>query len=170
LSLGTIDIPRIFGGARVSRSDVFDVDTTNPNASFIGDLTHSNVLPPAVFDCIVCIQTLELLYDMRAGLATLHCALKPGGVLLLTTPGIRQLSTQWAATEFWSLTAVAMKRLLEEQFKPGNVSVETHGNVFAATAFLYGLAVEEFDHIDLDVNDARYPVIVAARASKANDI
>src|ERR1700731_751341 len=26
-----------FGGARVSRSDVFDVDTTNTHASFIGD-------------------------------------------------------------------------------------------------------------------------------------
>jgi len=48
------------------------------------------------------------------------------------------------------------------------LAVEAHGNVFAATAFLYGIAVEELDRADLDVDDAAYPVTVAARAVKAN--
>jgi hypothetical protein len=39
--------------------------------------------------------------------------------------------------------------------------------VFAATAFLYGLAFEELDLADLDADDPRYPIIVAARAVKA---
>ena len=44
--------------------------------------------------------------------------------------------------------------------------VERYGNVFAATAFLQGLAVEELDTSDLDPIDQAYPVIVALRARK----
>jgi hypothetical protein len=44
--------------------------------------------------------------------------------------------------------------------------VEDYGNVFAATAFLQGLAVEELDTRDLDALDHAYPVIVAVRATK----
>jgi hypothetical protein len=63
---------------------------------------------------------------------------------------------------------LAARRLLEERFSPDALAVEAHGNVFAATAFLYGIAVEELDRADLDVDDAVYPLTVAARAVKAN--
>jgi len=158
-----------FGGARVGQSDILHVDASNPRATFVGDLARLDVLPESVFDCIVLTQTLHLVYDMRAAVATLHRALKPGGVLLLTTPGISQLDPgEWGPTWYWSLTALAARRLLEEQFSPDNLTVEAHGNVFAATAFLYGIAVEELDRADLEVEDAAYPVTVAARAVKAN--
>jgi SAM-dependent methyltransferase len=158
-----------FGGARVQQSDILHVDAHNPHATFVGDLTRQDVLPEAVFDCIVLTQTLHLVYDMRAAIATLHRALKPGGVLLLTTPGISQLDPgEWGPTWYWSLTGRAARRLLEERFSPGSLSIRTHGNVFAAAAFLYGVAVEELDKADLDVDDALYPLTVAARAVKAN--
>jgi hypothetical protein len=48
------------------------------------------------------------------------------------------------------------------------VSVEARGNVFAATAFLYGVALEELASSDLEADDSSYPVIVAARAVKRN--
>jgi glycosyltransferase involved in cell wall biosynthesis/SAM-dependent methyltransferase len=157
-----------FGGTRVERSDILHVDATNPRATFIADLTRPDVLPEAAFDCIVLTQTLHLLFDMQSGIATLCRALKPGGVLLLTTPGISQVDGgEWRDIWYWSLTAAAARRLLEAQFRPEAVVVETHGNVFAATAFLYGLAVEELDRSDLDVDDPSYPVIVMARAIKA---
>jgi SAM-dependent methyltransferase len=158
-----------FGSTRVGQSDILHVDASNPRATFVGDLTRLDVLPEAVFDCIVLTQTLHFVYDMRAAVATLHRALKPGGVLLLTTPGISQLDCgEWGSTWYWSLTAVAARRLLEEWFSPDTLAVEAHGNVFAAAAFLYGIAVEELDQADLDVDDAVYPVTVAARAVKAN--
>ena len=158
-----------FGGPRVRRSDILHVDATNSRATFVGDLSRLDVLPESVFDCIVLTQTLHLVYDMRAAVATLHRALKPGGVLLLTTPGISQLDPgEWGPTWYWSLTALAARRLLEERFSPNGLAVEAHGNVFAATAFLYGIAVEEIDRADLDVDDAAYPVTVAARAVKGS--
>jgi SAM-dependent methyltransferase len=156
-----------FGGSRVQRSDVLHVDATNPRATFIGDLAQASTLPEGIFDCIVLTQTLHLIFDLRAAVATLHQSLKPGGVLLLTTPGISQIDPdEWTDSWYWSLTAVAARRLLGERFPPDAVAVEAHGNVLAATAFLYGLAFEELDSGELDVNDASYPVIVAARAVK----
>jgi glycosyltransferase involved in cell wall biosynthesis len=157
-----------FGGARVERSDILHVDATNPRATFVGDLAQLEVLPATTFDCIVLTQTLHLVYDMRAAVATLHQALKLGGVLLMTTPGISPVDRgEWGKTWYWSLTDLAVRSLLAERFRPGDIAVETHGNVFAATAFLYGLALEELGHVDLNVNDVGFPVIVAARAVKA---
>src|SRR5215510_14713951 len=94
-----------FGGGQVGQSDILHVDASNPRATFVGDLARLDVLPESVFDCIVLTQTLHLVYDMQAAVATLHRALKPGGVLLLTTPGISQLDPgEWGPTWYWSLT------------------------------------------------------------------
>jgi SAM-dependent methyltransferase len=154
-----------FGSDRVAQSDILHVDASNPRATLVGDIAREQTLPKASFDCIVFTQTLHLVFDMRAAVANLHDALKPGGVLLLTAPGITSVDTGiWAQTWYWSITAVAARRLLEGRFRPDRVAVEAHGNVFAATAFLYGLAYEELDRADLDMDDPRYPVIVAARA------
>ena len=159
-----------FGGARVERSDILHVDATNPRATIVGDLAQSEVLPEAAFQCIVLTQVLHFVYDMRAAVATLHRALRPGGVLLLTMPGITQVdSGSWGSNLAWSVTPAAVRRLLEERFRSDAVAVEAHGNVFAATAFLYGLAVEELDRAALDVDDANFPVVVAARAVKTLD-
>jgi SAM-dependent methyltransferase len=154
-----------FGGAMVRQSDILHVDASNPHATFVGDLSRPDVLPEAVFDCILLTQTLQYLYDLRAAVATLHHALKPGGVLLLTAPGISKVDRQWG--HYWLFTSLAARHLLEERFSPDAVTVEAHGNVFAATAFLYGVAVEEIERADLDVDDDMYPVTVAARAVKA---
>ena len=156
-----------FGGARVERSDVLHVDAAYPSATFAGDLAQPDALPEAVFDCIIITQTLQFIFDMRAAVATLHKALKPGGVLLLTAPGISQIEEgEGASRWYWSLTAIAARRLLEERFPPAEVRVEAHGNVFAAAAFLYGLAAEELDSADLDLFDPSYPVVVTCRAAK----
>jgi SAM-dependent methyltransferase len=140
----------------------------NLKATFIRDLTQPNCLPDSLFDCIILTQKLHLLFDMREGLATLYRALKPGGVLLMTVPGISEVNSgqEWGETWYWSLTVLSARRLLKEQFKSEDVHVESHGNVFAAAAFLYGLACEEVPATDLDMNDPSYPVTIAARAIK----
>jgi peptidoglycan/xylan/chitin deacetylase (PgdA/CDA1 family) len=50
---------------------------------------------------------------------------------------------------------------------PGlQVDVESHGNVLAASAFLFGLAVEELSPAELDYEDADYDVILTVRGLK----
>jgi SAM-dependent methyltransferase len=150
-----------FGGARVERSDVLSIEK-NPVATIVGDLTQPDVLPEATFDCIVLTQVLQYVYDLRRGIGRLYRALKPGGILLITVPGISQSNhSPW--TWYWTFTAPAIDQLVADQFGKNVVSVEAHGNVFAATAFLYGIAIEELSIFDLSQDDPNYPVIITAR-------
>ncbi len=167
LEIGDDSYTRRFGGSRVSRSDVLHVHAGNPRATYVGDLTDPDVLPANTFDCIVLTQTLQLIYDVPLAIRCVHRALAPGGAVLVTAPGISQIDRgEWGRTWFWSFTPAALRRLFGEVFGPDAVMVERYGNVFSATAFLQGLAVEELETSDLDPVDEAYPVIVALRARK----
>jgi glycosyltransferase involved in cell wall biosynthesis len=167
LEVGDAGYSRRFGGDRVTAQDVLHVHSGNPAATIVGDLSTAGVLPRSAFDCIVLTQTLHLVFDLGAAVEHLHAALRPGGVLLLTVPGISQMDRgEWRDSWFWSLAPAAVTRLLGDRFGAEAVHVESHGNAFAATAFLQGLAVQEVDARKLDVQDPAYPVLVAARAQK----
>jgi SAM-dependent methyltransferase len=133
-------------------------------------MTREEDMPADAFDCIICTQTLLVIYDFRAAIRTLTRGLKPGGVLLMTNPGISRLCRPdvdlWG--DYWRFTTLSMRRLLEEVFPPEQVRVEAYGNVLTASAALYGLAASELSSEQLDLRDADYEVIIAARALKAN--
>ena len=61
---------------------------TTSKATLFGDLTQPGVLPDEAFDCIVLTQTLQLIFELEEAVTRLYAALKPGGMLLLTVPGI----------------------------------------------------------------------------------
>jgi ubiquinone/menaquinone biosynthesis C-methylase UbiE len=146
---------------------VLHIHDGNPRATIVGDLTDPELLPENAFDCIVLTQTLQLIYDVPRAIANIHRALAPGGVVLVTAPGISQIDRgEWGKTWFWSFTAAALQRLFGSVFGSDQVMIEEYGNVFAAIAFLHGLAVEEVDTADLAMLDRAYPVIVALRARK----
>jgi SAM-dependent methyltransferase len=154
-----------FGGDAVRRSDVLSLRADNPAATIVGDLTSPLTLPESTFDCVILTQTLQLVYDIRAAVESLYRSLGPAGVLLVTVPGISPV--EWGETWHWSFTALSLRRLLEDVFGLGNVDVESHGNVLAATAFLHGLACEELDADELDAGDSCYPLILTARAVRS---
>ena len=154
-----------FGGKRITHQDILNVDTSNPRATLVGDLSNPSTLPEAQFDCIILTQTLHLVFEMGEAIANLHRALRPGGVLLITVPGITPLDrVEFLDGWFWSLTEPALGRLLSGPFDRGNVSISAHGNLYAATAFLHAAAVEEVSKRKLDIFDRSYPVTIAARA------
>ena len=157
-------------GTGIVQQDVLHVAADNPGATIVGDLSVPCALPEGAFDCLVVTQTLHLIYDMHAAVAEMHRALKPGGVLLLTCPGISQVDRgEWGATWFWSITRPAAERMFADVFGAANVAVEARGNVYAAVCFLEGLALEEVDAAKLEVLDASYPVIVTVRARKPEE-
>jgi SAM-dependent methyltransferase len=154
-----------FGGERVSRSDVLDIRRGGAKTSLVGDLARGDFLRSEVFDCVILVQTLQLIYDLRAAIATAHRILKPGGVVLATTSGISQISDpEWADSWYWHLTARSARRLFEECFAPADVATETHGNVLAAIALLHGMSVSELRREELDYHDPEYEVTIAVRA------
>jgi peptidoglycan/xylan/chitin deacetylase (PgdA/CDA1 family) len=86
--------------------------------------------------------------------------------LLATAPAVSPVDVRpW----YWTFTVDSLSRLLQDQFGQNAIEVEAYGNIFAASAFLYGLAVEELKASDLDVNDTKYALIIAARAIKLTE-
>lgn len=157
------DYSRRFGGADVTRQDILNVNASNPLATIIGNLADPATLPSAQFDCVILTQTLHLVFDMAAAIANIHRALRPGGVALITVPGITPVAPDLDYSWYWSLTDAALLRLLRHSFEPSKIDVTTYGNLAAATAFLHGAAVEEVGRRRLTYFDPAYPVTVAAR-------
>ena len=156
---------RRFGGTRVEQTEVVSI-VPGPGVTIVGDLTWATTLPRSRFDCIILTQTLCFIYDARAALATCHAALKPGGVLLMTVPGICQISSfdDGLTGDYWRFTTASTNRLLGEVF--AKAEVRSYGNVLAATAYLHGLAKEELTREELEHHDRDYQLIVAARGVK----
>lgn len=165
LEIGDDTYSRRFGSGRITRQDVLHVDTGQPQATITGDLAEPGVLPEHAFDCIILTQTLHLIFNMAAAIDQIHSALRPGGVALITVPGISPIhGGPWKESWYWSLTDLALARLLGESFDAQRVTLTCRGNLFAATAFLHGAAVEEVNVAKLEPFDPAYPVTVAARA------
>ena len=158
-----------YGQDRVTKSDVLHPAEGNPDATIVADLTRANHLPSDYYDAIIFTQTLQVIYDIRTVVATLHRILKPGGVLLATVSGMAQLSLDdfdaWG--EYWRFTSLSARLLFEEAFAAGNVTVRPYGNVLAAISFLHGLATEDLRRSELDARDRSYEILIAIRAVKA---
>jgi peptidoglycan/xylan/chitin deacetylase (PgdA/CDA1 family)/SAM-dependent methyltransferase len=158
---------RRFGGDRVSTSDVLDVAENNRQATIHADLTRADHVPSDAFDCIILTQTLHVIYDVHSVARTLYRILKPGGVLLVTLPGISQAAqTESSSQQYWGFTILSAQRLFEESFPAENVVVENHGNALVATAFLQGLGVGELRQEELEFRDPDYEFVIAIKAVK----
>lgn len=169
LEMGDNFYTQKFGGDRVIRSDVLNVVKGNPEATTVADLTSAENIPSNSFDCIICTQTLQMIYDIRTALMHLNRILKPGGVLLVSSHGISKIGRRegidpWG--EYWRLTAQSARRLFREIFPGENVEIEVYGNVLSAIASLHGLAAKELSQNELDYSDADYEVLITVRAVK----
>jgi SAM-dependent methyltransferase len=158
---------RAFGGDRVTRSDVLHISDWNPGVTLVGDLTNLDDVESALFDCVIVTQTLQLIYDFRAALRTVHRILRPGGVALLTLPAINKSRDEKGAFgDYWAFRTVSAERLFAELFPADQVTVTGYGNVLAAVAFLHGLAASELTRDELDLVDPAYQILIGVRARK----
>jgi SAM-dependent methyltransferase len=172
LEIGDRSYSETFGETRITGQDVLHVTGGYPGVTIVADLTDAPNIPSARFDCIILTQTLHLIYDLPAALLTLFRILKPGGTLLVTLPGISQIcrDSGYPDTDSWRFTTYSAKRLFSEYFDEAGISVQSYGNVLAATAFLYGLSTRELKASELDHHDPDYPVTIGVRARKAENL
>ena len=156
---------RRFGGGQVTKSDVLHVEAVE-RATIVGDLSSADHIPSGTFDCMILTQTLQFIYDVPAALRTVWRILRPGGVVLATVPGITPISRydmeRWGC--YWGFSSQSVRRLFEAACPGAEIRVETHGNVLAAGAFLYGMAAEELEQRELESHDPDYQVVITVRA------
>ena len=157
-----------YGGERVTHSHVLHVTADNPQATIVGNLETGQGISDSAFDCIILTQTLLFIYDIHAAINNCYKALRSGGALLATFPGISQVvrydMDRWG--DYWRFTDASARKLFGIIFGPEKITVETHGNVLIASAFLHGLATSELKPYELDFNDPDYQVIITVRAVK----
>jgi SAM-dependent methyltransferase len=166
LEIGDSEYTRRFG-IGVTESHVLHATGESPEATIVGDLATGEGVPDGAFDCIVLTQTLPFIFDMHGAVATCRRALRPGGSLLATLPGISQISRydmdRWG--DFWRFTDLSARRLFANEFGEARVTVRTHGCVGSACAFLQGLAAEELDAKLLEAVDPDYQVLITVVAT-----
>jgi len=168
LEVGEDTYTRRFGGDRVTEAAVLHVADYS-GATIVGDLSKPDTLPADRFDAFICTQTFNFIFEVQAAIRGAHRVLAPGGVLLATMAGIGQISTgdaeRWG--DYWRFTVQSAERAFGEAFGAANVSVDSVGNVYAATSFLRGIALEEVSTAKLDVQDPEYPMVILVVARKA---
>ena len=158
---------RRFGGDRVSRIDVLGERAGALKVTHVGTLEDAPHIPSNAYDCVIIPHTLHLVHDIPAALRTVYRILRPGGVALMTVPGIAEApGGEPRARPRWSFTVSAMHRLASDALPEAHLTVEPHGNVFTTLALLHGISADELSREELDANDVDYPVIIAVRASK----
>ena len=166
MEIGDSQYTKKFGYQNVTKSDVLHAVPGNQQATLTGDLATGKNIPKNFFDCLILTQTFPFIYDVKGAIQHSYKALAAGGVLLVTIPGISQISRydmeRWG--DYWRFTDASARRLFGDVFGAENISVETHGNVLIACAFLQGLAVEELTQKELDYNDPDYQVLITVRA------
>jgi SAM-dependent methyltransferase len=159
---------RQFGGSNLTQIDVLHRFEGNPHATIVADLARGEQIPSDAFDCIICTQVLLLIYDVAAAIRTLRRILKPGGVVLVTVPGIQKMARgdMNLTGDYWRFTTLSLRRLFEEVFPRDHMEVKAYGNVLTAIAFLHGFAVEDLRREDLEYHDPDFEVSIGLRAVK----
>ncbi len=161
------DFTTRYGGGRVERSDVVDLNPANPRATVVADLRQAITLASDTYDCVILTQTIHVIDDMRRVLEECQRVLKPGGVLLVTLPSASRVCLEYGRDgDFWRVTEAGARALFAQVFPAELVEVRGYGNVFTSAAFLYGLACEELTAEELDAYDPYFPLVVGVRAVK----
>jgi glycosyltransferase involved in cell wall biosynthesis/SAM-dependent methyltransferase len=158
LEVGTADVVGRLGGTGAVEFTRITLDE---------NLEHRlEALPSAAFDCIVCANVLQRVYDVRAIMRALVRRLRPGGVLLATLPGAGSIGAPSTDTTYWGFTVLSVRTLFEEVFPAQKLVVESRGSVLTATALLHGIAADELRANELAHRDADYPVVITVRAER----
>lgn len=168
LEFGDDEYTRRLGGPDVTARDVIDIDPGNPCATIVGDIADPATLAHGSYDCVICTQVIHLVADMPAAVRNMAAALRPGGTLLMTVPGITQIDRMDTTSWYWSLTRHGARVVTEGAFPGRDIQVEGHGNVLSAIAFLHGLSTAELEAAELEVRDPRYDVLVTVRAVRGD--
>lgn len=167
LEVANRNYTRKFGGDKVQKSLILHA-VEKADADIIGNLETGEGIPENRVDCFILTQTLLCIFDIQSAVKNAIRVLKPGGVLLLTVPGLTPISRydyeRWG--QYWSFTDQSVRKLFERLVPPGNIEVKTYGNVKVASAFLYGLALHELKKKELDYVDHDYQVVISAVIKK----
>lgn len=161
-------------GLNVEKSYILtaDAEYTNSKANVVvGDLQSGEGCEQEIADCFILTQTLPFIYDIQSAAGNIVKMLKNGGVALITVSGVSMLSeyddSRWG--HFWGFTETSLRRLFESIPNVKSVDIQSMGNPKTASAFIYGLSVEDLSRTDFEKDDKLIPLMISAVVQKWED-
>jgi hypothetical protein len=157
-----------FGGNRVNRSEILDVNRANSAATIYGDIRDLRGIASDSFDCFIITQVLQYVDDLDAAIREARRVIRPGGCLLVTVPTVGKLDGHQdrVAGHFWRLTVDSARYVFGKHFPSANLDIRGWGNALLGASFLQGMCAEEIPAGKLDVYDPQYTCGVTIRAMK----
>ena len=133
-----------------------------------GDLQTGKGCKENCLNCFILTQTLPFIYDVKSAAQNIVGMLKKGGVALITVSGISMLSRyddeRWG--HYWGFTETSLRKIFEGLVENDQIKIVSMGNAKTASAFLYGLSVEDMKKEDFEENDPLVPVMIGAVIQK----
>ena len=155
-------------GQAVVRADIITAERTDSSIAAIADLTKKETLQDSCYDCFICTQTFNFIYEFNKAIHGAHYLLKKDGVLLATVAGVCQVSRydaeRWG--DYWRFTTMSIQKAFADVFGAENVTVDYYGNCLSAISLLKGLASNELSKEELNFKDEDYPVLITVVARK----
>lgn len=152
-------------GDDVNKSLIFHVNGRGDSVKL--NLETGEGVKDETVDCLICTQTIQMIYGIDTVFRNIYRLLKKNGTALITAHGIGQLSLgdydNWG--EYWRFTIKSMIRL-SQSAGFNDIEILSYGNVKTCICFLYGMCQEDLTAKDFEYNDRQYPLIVAARVRK----
>lgn len=132
-----------------SSCDIFTstLDKRNDNVKRIhGDLTKIAPIYFAKYDCIICTNVLNFIFDTKAAISGISNMLKSGGICIVTLAGFsthisRYDYDRWG--DYWRFNDLSAIKLFENDFDI--IFIKNYGNVYSAIAQMSGFCVEELE-------------------------
>jgi SAM-dependent methyltransferase len=149
-------------GHDLARVDTFDI-VGDFDPTYRCDLARADrVIPTAAYDCVLLPNTLQHVRDLDAALRQLWRILRPGGAILASCAGLLPLTGDVA--DYWRLSPDGWQTTLQAAWPSAGLVIQGHGNCLATLAAQLGLALEELTDAELNVHDARFPVLTTILA------
>jgi SAM-dependent methyltransferase len=139
VGVGTWEYPRqmLQAVCEYTSTDCFE----HPNIDVVCDIQKlSAAFAPNSFDFVICTEVLEHIPRPWLAVQQLYTVLKPGGVLLLTTPFNFHLHGNEGFSDYWRISADGLRLLLIEEAHFSKVEITPFGHPeypFSHTAIAY---------------------------------
>lgn len=166
VEVGDATLTMRFGGTRVSRAQVIDIDPSNRLATLVVDLDDPGAVPTETFDCIVLTQVLQFLRRPEVALRSLWEGLRVGGTMLVTVPSLSRTDVAAASSDHWRWTPAGLSVFLGQVLPEAQIDVHGLGNLITCVGFLHGIAAEELRDGELDHCDPAFPLLACARVTR----
>jgi len=144
-------------GHDLTRADSFDIEPRF-QPTYVCDLAHCDaVIPDHAYDCLLLPNALPHFRELQSCLAHARRVVRPGGIILASAAGLLPLTAD--VPEYWRMTPHGWRETLGAAWPGATLEIAGHGNCLSAVGAQLGLALEELTEAELDVHDARFPVL-----------